>query len=39
LPPASQDAVFNVIDFGAKGDGVSDDTKVDNFAFKNSVSN
>lgn len=27
-PAASPGAVFNVVDFGAKGDGVSDDTKV-----------
>lgn len=27
-PASSQGAVFNVVDFGAKGDGVSDDTKV-----------
>jgi hypothetical protein len=31
-PPAtSQGAVFNVVDFGAKGDGVTDDTKVNSF--------
>lgn len=42
LPPAApQGAVFNVVDFGAKGDGVTDDTKVDSVArpSKCSVSN
>jgi len=38
-PPASQGAVFNVVDFGAKGDGVTDDTKVASFTIKCSVSN
>lgn len=34
-PPAtSQGGVFNVVDFGAKGDGVADDTKVDSFALQ-----
>jgi hypothetical protein len=34
-PPAtSQGAVFNVVDFGAKGDGVTDDTKVNSFALQ-----
>lgn len=35
LPAApSQDTVFNVVDFGAKGDGVTDDTQVTITAFK-----
>jgi len=32
--PSSQDTVFNVVDFGAKGDGVTDDTQVTITAFK-----
>lgn len=38
-PASSQGVVFNVVDFGAKGDGVSDDTKVPSFNLKCSVSN
>ena len=32
--PSSQDTVFNVVEFGAKGDGVTDDTQVTITAFK-----
>lgn len=37
-PAASEGAVFNVVDFGAKGDGVSDDTKVSVVALQNVLS-